>query len=246
LSRLPDDVTIVIPVSDHELAWRMLLDDLRGLLPGSEIVVAAASASSHIPHDRWRSDASNDVRWIRSPAGRARQLNQGAAQATRRFVWFLHADSRVTPEAVAALAESIRRSPDALHYSRLGFLDDGPRLVRLNEWGARFRSEWLKIPFGDQGFCVARAVFERLGGFDEMASFGEDHLFVWAARRAGVPLRCVPVVLRTSARKYRERGWLRTTLSHVALTLVQAVPQFTALVRSRLWTKRDRAPSPSS
>jgi len=45
---------------------------------------------------------------------------------------------------------------------------------------------------------------------------------VWRARRAGLPLRAIDAALVTSARKYAERGWLRTTLRHWRLTADQA------------------------
>jgi GT2 family glycosyltransferase len=89
------------------------------------------------------------------------------------------------------------------------------------------------MPFGDQGFCLRREIWERLGGFDTHASYGEDHLFVWKARRAGVPLRPTGGTLRTSARKYQERGWLRTTARHLHLTATQAFPEWLKLVRAR-------------
>jgi hypothetical protein len=69
---------------------------------------------------------------------------------------------------------------------------------------------------------LPRTLFERLDGFDEHASYGEDHLLVWAAHHAGVPVVPVGASLRTSARRYRERGWLRTTLRHLLLTARQA------------------------
>jgi GT2 family glycosyltransferase len=69
---------------------------------------------------------------------------------------------------------------------------------------------------------TGREVFERLGGFDPSHAYGEDHAFVWAARRAGVPVVAAGAPLYSSARKYAEHGWLRTTARHGWLTAVQA------------------------
>src|SRR5690606_39672288 len=79
--------------------------------------------------------------WLAAPTGRARQQNAGAAAAGGDVLWFLHADSRVTADTLAA-ARSFARSA-AIGYFDLQFLDDGPRLVRLNALGARIRSRWL-------------------------------------------------------------------------------------------------------
>jgi hypothetical protein len=87
------------------------------------------------------------------------------------------------------------------------------------------------MPFGDQGLVLARSTMAALGGFDESAPYGEDHLLVWAAHRGGVPLRATGARLLTSARKYQERGWLQTTSAHVLLTYRQAWPELLKLVR---------------
>jgi hypothetical protein len=48
-----------------------------------------------------------------------------------------------------------------------------------------------------------------------------------------VPLRPTGGTLRTSARKYREQGWLSTTTRHLQLTALQAVPEWLKLVCAR-------------
>ncbi|MGH7127212.1 MAG: hypothetical protein ACREIV_01495, partial [Planctomycetaceae bacterium] len=165
-----------------------------------------------------QSGVRGGVRWITAAAGRGSQMNAGAEAARNEFLWFLHADSRFTPAAPAALEASIREEPGALHYFHLAFLDDGPSLVRLNARGAWWRSRLLRLPFGDQGFCLRRELFFQLGGYDERAAYGEDQLLVRRARRSGVALRCTGATIATSARKYARHGWARTTLRHLALT----------------------------
>jgi hypothetical protein len=61
-----------------------------------------------------------------------------------------------------------------------------------------------------------------LGAFDETRSVGEDHALVWQARRTGLPVQRIPAPLTTSARKYRQQGWLATTLRHQRQTWTQA------------------------
>lgn len=158
---------------------------------------------------------------LRAPAGRARQQNAGAKAATRDWLWFVHADTRLTPETLPALRAWLDGAP-ALGWFRLRFADDGPRLPRWNARGANWRSRVLGLPFGDQGLILPRADFHRLGGFDPELPYGEDHALVWRARRAGLPLRAVDAELITSARKYSNNGWLRTTSRHLALTFAQA------------------------
>ena len=208
------DLSVVVPVAPGDHSWRALLPDLATVV-GAEVVFSATHALTAA--DRSVIDAelaSGSWSWLVTSPGRARQLNAGARAALREHLWFLHADSRFAPDTVPALESALRAAPRALHYFHLAFLPDGPRAVALNALGTRFRSQWLGMPFGDQGFCIRRTLFDSLGGFDEGAPYGEDHLFVWRARRAGIAVRATGGTLRTSARRYGDRGWARTTLRH--------------------------------
>ena len=225
-SGLLANVSIVIPVGPEDESWRSLIGDLLGSGTDAELLLVGARAE---PTDvnllRAHRTPPRDIRWQATTAGRGHQMNVGATLSTRPFLWFLHADSRVGVDALFALERSLHSHPRGLHYFDLAFQDDGPGFVRLNAWGVRVRSDYLRLPFGDQAFCMSRETFQRLGRFDESAAYGEDHLLVWRAHRQRVPLHRVGALIATSARKYRTSGWLRTTLVHGWRTWRQAVPQ---------------------
>ncbi len=155
-------------------------------------------------------------------AGRAASLNAGAAKATGAYLWFLHADSSLPEDAWPKLQQAIVGRPKALHYFDLAFAGGGWRM-KINSWGANLRSRFFGCPFGDQGFCLEKQLFHALGAYPETAPYGEDHLFVWQAHGAGVTLNRVAAKLTTSARKYQQKGWLKTTLLHQYLWLKQVV-----------------------
>lgn len=213
-------LSVIIPVGPGELSWRDLLGDLSALQADAEILLVAVPGGA--PRELAPRDFALRVpaRWLEAPAGRAAQQNAGAASALGETLWFLHADSRVPAGSVAAAQGFAGRA--ALGYFDLRFRDDGPRLTWLNALGARIRSRWLGLPFGDQGLILPRMLYDALGGFDASLPAGEDHALVWAARRAGVPLVPLRAPLFTSARRYAEHGWLRTTFRHLWLTLAQA------------------------
>ena len=210
-------LAIVIPLGPGELDWRELLPSLLSSTSAELTVVhTPGAAPADLP------PAQERLNRVVSRQGRAAQMNAGVAATTAPWLWFLHADSRLSTDAFGRLAQYLAGSPVGIGYFDLRFLDDGPSLVRLNEWGARFRSRWLHLPFGDQGFVMHRDTYSALGGFDESLPSGEDHALVWRARHNQVPLLPVGAEIWTSARKYRRQGWLGTTLSHLAATLVQA------------------------
>lgn len=219
------DVSIIIPLGPHEDQWAALLDDLSVLSGDVEIIIVSCDGAAE--------RQEKNRHWISSPPGRAVQQNAGAKVARGKFLWFLHGDSRVTPQGAAALDRSLQVAPDALHFFRLKFIADGPGAMWLNEWGVRFRAEILKIPFGDQGFCLRRETFNHMGGFPEDVAYGEDHLLVWHARQAGIKIRCVGAILQTSARKYRARGWGALTVKYQILWIKQALPEVWKLIRGK-------------
>jgi hypothetical protein len=212
-------LSVIVPVGPGEPAWRELLGDLAVLGPGAEIILVAITGAAPAGFDGPAYGLRVPARWLEAPAGRARQQNAGAAAARGETLWFLHADSRLP---AASVAKATRFAGQALGYFDLRYCDDGPQLARLNALGAWLRSRWLGLPFGDQGLILPRRTFHALGGFDESLSAGEDHALVWAARRARIPLVPLRAPLQTSARRYAEHGWLRTTLRHARLTISQA------------------------
>ena len=220
-------VSVVVPVGPGEEAWRDLLFDLVPLLAAGG-TVSLCGLTDRPP------GLPRGAEWVRSRRpGRAAQMNAAAARAAGPLLWFLHADSRLTAADIRAAVEARRGASRSVGFLRLRFAGDGPAATRLNGWAANVRSRRLKMPFGDQGLFLPRELWEELGRFDEAAPYGEGHLLVWAARRAGVPVAELPAAVVTSARKYRRRGWGRTTGRHLWLTVKQAAPQWWAMVRGR-------------
>ncbi len=157
---------------------------------------------------------SPDIDWVAGPAGRGRQLNHGVACSQSNWLWFIHADCRLLPGVIEAVSEFIEKGQEALGWLRLRFAADGPALTRLNALGAYLRSRYLKLPYGDQGLLIPRRWFDNHGGFDETLRRGEDLDLVVRLRQAGLPIRPIGATVETSARRYREIGWLATTLAH--------------------------------
>ncbi|MCK9539418.1 TIGR04283 family arsenosugar biosynthesis glycosyltransferase [Dokdonella sp.] len=234
-------LSVIVPFAPHESAGDALLEQLRGLPADCEIIVVrAGEPGSHPPAAQGNRDPRR--RQLTAPPGRASQMNAGARAARGRWLWFLHADSRLHPRTLPALHAFLARHHDALGYFDLRYADDGPALTRLNALGANLRARWLGMPFGDQGLVLPAAWFARLGGYDEQAPYGEDHLLVWQARHAGLPLRRLRAPLTSSARKYAREGWLKVTARHWRLTLRQAWPEWRAARRRRARTAAIRGP----
>lgn len=233
------NTSVIIPVGPGDETWRTLLDDLRALPSQTEVLVVSSSGIAK-EHQALREGFPAQLHFIDSQLGRAHQLNTGAAHSKGKYLWFLHADSRIPKKSLEALEITLQsRSAPALFHFDLRFLPDGPRLVALNELGAMLRSSLLGLPFGDQGFCLERATFEQVGGFETEVSCGEDHLFVWACKVRRIGTFRINAPLYTSARRYREQGWLKTTLRHFSIVISQIFLVWRSWIFSR--TREDHA-----
>ena len=205
------------PGGFHESGPRMARPTLSVIIPvrSGELALPALVA-------RLERDAAIREVLVCKEGSRPKSLNAGAARASGDLLWFLHADSGLEGDSVERLLEAAKRHPDAVLFFDLVFARDGGALIRLNQWGANLRSRLLKLPFGDQGLACRRETFKRIGPYPEGAPYGEDHLFVWQAHCAGVPLVPVGAPLVTSARRYAETGWLKLTLLYQYRWLAQA------------------------
>ncbi|WP_339733435.1 TIGR04283 family arsenosugar biosynthesis glycosyltransferase [uncultured Gimesia sp.] len=241
-------ISVIIPVLDGETCWKGLIADLAGFPDTTEFLfISNGDQPSDFLELVQQYQLNSRSQWQQTLMGRALQMNDGAAQASRSHLLFLHADSRLTETGIQSLIQSLKSNPDALHYFDLKFEEQSFLLMQLNTWGVYFRSHVLGIPFGDQGLSLSRALFHELGCFDETAPYGEDHLLVWKARRRGIRLQCTGADIKTSARKYQQQGWFKITVKHLWLTLRQAAPQFFLLLKERVvsWFQ-GKAPSSSS
>lgn len=202
-----EQLSIIIPLASEETEHNQLIADLH----------------SHGKHQVEIIPRSNQTR--------AKSLNNGAAEASGEWLWFVHADSRISADNLQALEQSLEKYPDALHYFDLAF---DQQFLSGNALGANLRSRLLGIPFGDQGFCIKKSLFNKLGCYCEDTAYGEDLLFVWQAHQARIKLRRIPSTLVTSGRKYQQQGWLKLSLLYQWRWILMSAPQLLKLIAIRI------------
>ncbi len=152
--------------------------------------------------------------WASGPAGRGGQLARGAVVAGGEWLLFLHADSCPQPGWTVAVAEHMRNHPARAGWFRLRF-DTGGCAPRLVAGWANFRARALGLPYGDQGLLIPRALYRQAGGFRDIPLM-EDMAMARALRGR---LAGLDASVRTSARRYRQEGWLRRGASNLALQI---------------------------
>jgi rSAM/selenodomain-associated transferase 2 len=201
-------ISLVIPVlSDAEALERLLVE----LLPDATVEVVVVDGGNDVRLNRLVTRP--DVRLVRVDPGRARQMNAGAAVATGAWLLFLHADSRLPPDWLAAVRSAI--ASGAIGGWFRFALDDDAWQARVIERGVKWRVRLFRLPYGDQGILVKRTAFEAMAGFREWPLM-EDVDFVRRLAQRGQVME-LPAALATSSRRWRRDGWFRRSARNLVL-----------------------------
>ena len=203
-------MAVVVPARNEEASLPATLASVAG---ADEIVVA----------DGGSSDATAEVsrscgaRVVACPPGRGRQIRDGVDATRSDWSVVLHADTRLEGgwrEAVAAL-------PAHVVGGAFRFAVDAPGLpFRLLERGVALRCAVFTLPYGDQAIFARRDAYERCGGVPPLPLM-EDVAFVRALRCEGA-LRMLAPRAWTSARRWRRRGVLATSVSNLVTLALYA------------------------
>jgi glycosyl transferase family 2 len=151
---------------------------------------------------------------LRTPPGRGRQLRAGAATALGEWLLVLHADTRLSPEAMAEAVEALRDHEVQCACWPLAIDGEGA-WFRAIELGAALRWRLFGLAYGDQGLLMRRSLYQAAGGYSEVGIM-EDVVLI---RRLGRLARIVRfrTPLLADARRWRREGQVRASLRNVAL-----------------------------
>lgn len=198
-------LSVVIPVRNEAQALPGLLDDLADLRAiGAELILVDGGSS-----DGTCELALGRVdQLLRTAPGRALQMNAGAAAARGEYLWFVHADTRVSVESLESLQGALKERP---LWGRFDVRLSGPGLA-LQVIGAmiNLRSRLSGIASGDQGIFVARQHFEAMGGYAQMPLM--EDLQLCRRLKALARPRCLRPPLSTSSRRWEQHGIWRTVV----------------------------------
>jgi rSAM/selenodomain-associated transferase 2 len=209
-------LSVVIPTLNEAAQIGDLLADLAPTREqGAELILVDGGST-----DGTSAAAAPFVnRVLGAPRGRATQMNTGAWEASGEILWFLHADTRLPPEAPEVLLAACKRGAA---WGRFDVRLSGRLpVLRLVERAMNLRSRLTGIATGDQGIFVTRAAFEGVGGYPEIPLM-EDIALSRALRRLARPA-CLRTRIQTSSRRWEERGALRTILLMWRLRLAYAL-----------------------
>jgi rSAM/selenodomain-associated transferase 2 len=206
-------LSIIVPVLDEAA---IIAAALAALAPyrvrGAEIIVVdGGSRDATVEAARPFAD-----RILGAPRGRGSQMNAGAAAAHGGVLVFLHADTRLPPEADHLILRALERSSRV--WGRFDVTIAGrSRLLRVVAAMMNLRSRLTGIATGDQAMFVTREAFARAGGFPAIPLM-EDIVLSRRLKRIGKPA-CLAARVTTSGRRWDRDGVVRTIISMWRLRL---------------------------
>ena len=208
-------LSVVVPTLEEEEALAATLVRVR-TAPVHELIVVDGGS-----RDRTETIAARYAdRVLRAPAGRASQMNAGAAAASGDVLLFLHADTLLPLDFASAIAGAL--SDPATIGGRFDVrLEGASRLLPVVAAVINWRSRWTRIATGDQAIFVRRRTFDVVGGYATVPLF-EDVRLTAALKRHG-RLACLRARVITSARRWERRGALRTIVLMWSLRLGHAL-----------------------
>jgi len=209
-------ISVVIPTLNAEAS---LGETLSSLVPaavdglvGEVIIVDAGSTDRTLDI---ADGAGADI--VASETGRGAQLMAGAQRA--RFPWllFLNADTYLDAgwERDANFhmerVDSGRRAASAASFRFV--LDDEGVMARALETMASLRTGLVKLPYGEQGLLISRALYDEVGGFRALRALEDMDIARRLGRRRLAVLNARAV---TSGERYRRDGYLARMLRNQA------------------------------
>lgn len=150
-----------------------------------------------------------NVRVVKSEQGRGIQLQKGVEHSKGEIIVFLHADTNLPYKWDISIRNAFKNKKIALTAFQLR-INDAALRYRLVEWGTKWRSLFLALPYGDQAFAVKRSVLSVIGGVPSRMLL-EDVYLLRKIRKLG-KIKLLKDAVLTSSRRWKKFGVVKTTL----------------------------------
>lgn len=209
-------VSIIIPVLNEADNLPLLLDNINKLNPNPQQVILVDGGSnddsigiirSFINELMLDSDRKVDWQMTESKAGRALQMNTGAALAAGEVLLFLHADTQLPLHAIDSVSEAMKRAEWGRFDVQIASRQPTLRLVsQMINW----RSRLSGIATGDQAIFISQSLFKQIGGYPNQALM-EDIELCKQLKGIAKPA-CLKSKVITSARRWQQHGTWRTII----------------------------------
>ncbi len=202
-------ISIVIPVLNESDRIAQLIQYLR-MNGGTALYEILVIDGGSIDNTVALAQGAGATVLLSSICSRAAQMNVGARHAQADLLYFVHADTLPPSTYVAEIEASLQKGY-VMGCFRYQF-DSKSLILRINAYFTRFHKLWCQG--GDKTFYIKSEVFKALGGYDEYYVVMEEYDFLIRSMKQ-YPLDVMPANAIVSARKYRQKSWLRVQIANL-------------------------------
>lgn len=200
-------VSVIIPTMNEASVIARCIESARD---ADEIILADGGSD-----DETLSIAKKHaVTTITTGVGRGIQQNAGAAAASSDVLLFLHADNWLSANCISQIRNAATSAEQIVGAFKQRINARGIK-YRLLEWGNGYRANKRRLPFGDQGIFLSKALFEQLGGFADVP-FLEDVILMQSIPTSQ-EITVLPGPLHVDARRWKRNGVIRQTLKNKSI-----------------------------
>lgn len=210
------DISIIVPVYHEQNTIQKLLTHLNQIRAHHNIEIIVVDGS---PDKDTTSTIKeqNNITTLHAPLGRGSQLNAGARIAQGTILIFLHADTRLPPDAFHDIITTMQDNRIVTGCFNLKI--DSPQLrYHLLAYIISLRSKITRMPYGDQTYFMKKNYFLSIHGFPNIPIM-EDLILMKNIKKMGGRICILPSSVITSPRRWMEKGILRCTLENWLLRL---------------------------
>jgi rSAM/selenodomain-associated transferase 2 len=212
-------LSIVVPVLNEASGLSCFLRHLRDRVPDDEVIVVDGGSTDGTWQLAQSLRAELVFELLRAPRGRGSQMNAGVRASSGDLLWFLHADSQLEPGCLGTMKVAAADPALAGGCFRLR-ISAGQLLYRVSDSLGNLGVHLFRIALGDHGIFCRRAIFDQIGGYQEVPLM-EDARFYRSLARYGSVRQLRPHIT-TSARAYERHGPLCTTFAYSAILVLHA------------------------
>lgn len=195
-------VSVIIPVLNEEKSIENTLKNALRLQGEKEIIVVDGGST-----DNTIEIAERYARVVKSPKGRAYQMNAGAREAMGDILWFVHSDSLLDETSIVHIEDAIKNGAIGGGFS-LYFYDYNISFMKYISVTSNWRARYMGLFFGDQGLFVRKDIFFKLNGFPEIELMEDFEMSRKLVKEGS--MKMLPIKIGTSARRFKHGGPLKT------------------------------------
>ncbi|WP_250149177.1 TIGR04283 family arsenosugar biosynthesis glycosyltransferase [Flagellimonas sp. 389] len=196
-------ISIIIPVLNEEKYLGKLLKHI-ACASGPTNVVEVICVDGHSKDSTKEVALAHGAKIISSERGRAKQMNIGAKNAKGEILYFLHADTFPPANFDITIIQAVAQGHESGCF-RMKFDTKNP-VLRFFAWLSRINHTLCRG--GDQSLFIKNSLFKKTKGFNEDYLIYEDSEFIQRLYQQ-TRFKVLQKSVITSARKYREKGWLK-------------------------------------